>query len=269
MVGVAVSCILKGFIVFCSFLTYSQMSSALNNAEKAIREEERRKFLTHQFDLQKSRMDDLEAHAEEMRRIRHDRRQHVEVLKGLLARGDVEQAREYLQDYEDSISKNIQPPLCCNFAADTICSRYQALAKQSGIKTILSLSLSKNPGVSGSDLAVILGNLWENAIAAALDASSEQFIRLKVVEKHEKIFIRMENNFGNIVLRDDGRYLSTKAGRNYAEGIGLSSIKAAAAKYGGIAEFSHNEDVFTSSILLYPNHTKTKKNCLTGSFFYV
>lgn len=255
MVGVAVSCILKGFIVFCSFLTYSQMSSALNNAEKAIGEQERRKFLAHQFDLQKTHMEDLEAHAEEMRRIRHDRRQHVEVLKGLLARGDVERAREYLQDYEDSISKNIQPPLCCNFAADTICSRYQALAKQSGIKTILSLSLSKNPGVSGSDLAVILGNLWENAIAAALDASSEQFIRLKVVEKHEKIFIRMENNFGNIVLRDDGRYLSTKAGRNYAEGIGLSSIKAAAAKYGGIAEFSHNEDVFTSSILLYPNHT--------------
>ncbi len=95
------------------------MSSALNNAEKAIGEQERRKFLAHQFDLQKTRMEDLEAHAEEMRRIRHDRRQHVEVLKGLLAEGNVAKAREYLQDYEDSISKNIQPPFVLQ-----LCRRY-------------------------------------------------------------------------------------------------------------------------------------------------
>ncbi len=255
VIGEFSSCLLKGFIILCSFLTYSQMISALTNAEKAVKEQENVKFLAHQFDLQKTRMEDLEAHAEEMRRIRHDRRQHVEVLKGLLAEGDVAKAREYLQDYEDSISKNIQPPLCENFAADTICHRYQVLANQAAIKTELSLILTKAPGVSGSDLAVILGNLWENAITAALDTDSEPFIRLKVVEKNDKIFIRMENSFGNILVQDDGRYLSTKAGRNYVEGIGLSSIKAAAAKYGGIAQFSHNENekVFTASILLHRN----------------
>lgn len=250
-IGVIESCIIKAFIIFCAFLTYSQMISALNNAEKAVREQENRKFLAHQFDLQKMRMEDLEAHAEEMRRIRHDRRQHVEVLKGLLSHGKLEEAREYLKDYEDSISKNIQPSLCDNFAADTICQRYQTLAKQASIKTVVSLTLSKNPGISGSDLAVILGNLWENAIAATLDCNSDRFIRLKTIEKDGKVFIRMENSFENIAVQDDGQYLSTKAGRDYNEGIGLSSIKAAASKYGGVAQFTHEHNIFTASILLH------------------
>lgn len=254
-IGVIESCFLKGFIIFCSFLTYSQMIGSLTNAEKVIREQENTKFLLHQFDLQKSRIEDLEAHAEEMRRIRHDRKHHVEVLKGLLSKNEIAKAREYLNDYENSISKDFQPPLCDNFAADAICRRYQTLAKQAGIKTELSLTLSNNPGVSGSDLAVILGNLWENAIAAALDAATDNFIQFKVLERDDKIFIRMENSFENIVIQDDGKYLSTKAGRNYAEGIGLSSIKAAAAKYGGIADFSHNQQVFTSSVLLYRHNS--------------
>lgn len=254
-VGASASCIMEGFIIFCAFLAYTQMVSALNRAEEIVKQQEKTKFLAHQFDLQKTRMEELETHAEEMRRIRHDRRQHVEVLKGLLSNGEVEKAREYLKDYETSISKNVQPPLCENFAADAICRRYQALAKQAGLRVELAVALSKNPGVSSSDLAIILGNLWENAIAAALDTDADPFIRLKVIEKDDKVFIRMENSFGNIVLQDDGTYLSTKAGRYYAEGIGLSSIKASAERYGGIAEFSHDQKVFTSSILLYRHNS--------------
>lgn len=89
--------------------------------------------------------------------------------------------------------------------------------------------------------------------ASGIDAAADKFIQLKVLERDDKIFIRMENSFENIVIQDDGKYLSTKAGRNYAEGIGLSSIKAAAAKYGGIADFSHKEKVFISSVLLHQN----------------
>lgn len=75
-------------------------------------------------------MEDLEAHAEELKRIRHDRRQHAEVLKALLSEGNNEKAREYLKDYEESIRQNIQPPLCENFAADVICRRYEVLSGQ-------------------------------------------------------------------------------------------------------------------------------------------
>ena len=188
------------------------MGAALTNAEKAIMEDENLKFLSRQLELQKTRMEDMEAHAEELKRIRHDRRQHLEVLKALLADNNIEKAREYLQDYEDSIREKIQPPLCENFAADAICRRYEVLAKQSGINTNISLIPSKNPGISSSDLAVILGNLWENAITAALDSKENRFINLAAVEKDNKVLIRMENSFGGAIVKENDKYLSTKAG---------------------------------------------------------
>lgn len=71
--------------------------------------------------------------------------------------------------------------------ADTLCRRYETLAKQSGIDVTLSISLTAEPGVAGSDLAVIPGNLWENSLAAALDAAApNRFIRLQVQTKSEQ-----------------------------------------------------------------------------------
>ena len=57
------------------------------------------------------------------------------------------------------MAEAIQPPLCENFVADTLCRRYEALAKQAGVEVSISALLPKEPGVAGSDLAVILGNL--------------------------------------------------------------------------------------------------------------
>lgn len=100
--------------------------------------------------------------------------------------------------------------------ADTLCRRYEVLAKQAGIEVSISAALPKEPGVAGGDLAVILGNLWENAVAAALDADEgRRFIRLRVQAQEEQILIRMENG------------------------------------YGGMADFTYTPDTFTASVLLY------------------
>lgn len=245
---------LKILIQLCAFVTYSQTAWAVSSSAKAARESEIRVQLAHQLDLQRARVDDLESHTEEMKRIRHDRRQHVQVLRGLLEKGEVKEALAYLKDYEGSMADAIQPPLCENFVADTLCRRYEALAKQAGVKVSIHAALPKEPGVAGSDLAVILGNLWENAVAAALDAEkSRRFIRLRVQIREEQILIRMENSYGGIICQEGERFLSGKPGRDRAEGVGIASIRAMAARYGGMADFTYTPDVFTASVLLYPD----------------
>ena len=84
------------------------------------------------------------------------------------------------------MAQAIQPPLCENYVAGNIRRRYEALAKQSGIDVTADLVLPREPGIAGSDLAVILGNLWENAVAAALDApEGRRFIRLRVTNRNQ------------------------------------------------------------------------------------
>lgn len=239
-------------VCLCALVTYSQMTSAISHAAKAAHEAETHAQLAHQLDIQRTRVEDMERYADDMKRIRHDRRQHVQVLRGLLEQHQLEQALVYLDDYEGNMSAAIQPPLCENFVADTLCRRYETLAKQSGIDVTIGISLTAEPGVSGSDLAVILGNLWENALAAALDAAApNRFIRLQVQTKSEQVLIRMENGYAGAVCQKDQHFLSTKPGRNKAEGVGITSIRAVAVKYGGMADFTYTPDVFTALILLY------------------
>lgn len=243
---------LKILLNVCAFVTYSQTAWAVSSSAKAARETETRAQLAHQLDLQRARVEDMEGHAEEMKRIRHDRRQHVRVLRGLLEKGEVKEALAYLEDYEGSMAEAIQPPLCENFVADTLCRRYEVLAKQAGIQVSISAALPKEPGVAGSDLAVILGNLWENAVAAALDAGGgKRFIRLRVQAQEEQVLIRMENGYSGVVYQEGERFLSSKPGRNRAEGVGIASVRAMAARYGGMADFTYTPDAFTASVLLY------------------
>ncbi|QNM05137.1 hypothetical protein [Qiania dongpingensis] len=76
----------------------------------------------------------------------------------------MEEALSHLDDYEGSIEQAVQPPLCENYVADTLCRRYEALAKQSGIEVTTELVLPKERGIAGNNLALILENLWENVV---------------------------------------------------------------------------------------------------------
>ena len=105
------------------------MIQAVINAAKAVQEAEFHKQLSYQLNIENTRISELESHAEEIRHIRHDRRQHVQVLRGLLEHEDIQKALEYLADYEQSMAEAIKPSLCENFVADTLCRRYAALAE--------------------------------------------------------------------------------------------------------------------------------------------
>lgn len=239
-------------INLCAFVTYSQMVSAIANASKAAHEADYHAQLSSQLELQQARVEDLESHAKELKRIRHDSRQHIQVLRGFLEKGEVRESLNYLNDYEGSMATAVQTPLCSNFVADTLCRRYETLAKQSDINVTISISLPEKPGIPGSNLAIILGNLWENAICAALDAKGEKrFIRLNIQTREDKLLIRMENGYSGAVCREGERFLSTKPGRNKSEGVGISSIRSVVQRYDGIAEFTCTGDVFVVSILMY------------------
>lgn len=236
----------------CAYLTYSQMTSAILNSAKAAKEAEYRAQLSHQLELYQRRITDMESYAEEMKRIRHDRRQHIVVLRGLLMQGKAEQALSYLNEYESSISEKVQKPLCENFVVDTLCRRYEVLAKQAEIDIIIHAVLPNHCGITHSDLAVILGNLWENAITATLDAKREhRFIQVWIQNEEDSVLIRMKNGYQGVIYEEDGRFLSTKPERNLMKGIGISSIQSVASSYGGMADFTYTKDIFTASIVLY------------------
>lgn len=84
-----------------------------------------------------------------------------------------------------------------------------------------------------------------------LALQEEQYRRIsdnKMSCSANMLAITMDNGFGGSVKVEGGHYITTK-GQHL--GIGLQSVTAIAEKYSGFAEFSHEEDVFHSSVMLH------------------
>ena len=99
-----------------------------------------------------------------------------------------------------------------------------------------------------SDLAIIFGNLLENAIEACLKIDKEKrFIRISSDISYDMLIITMDNSYDGNLLSVDGRFRSTK---REGFGIGLSSVQSVAEKYGGNARFEDKDGHFQSSVYI-------------------
>ena len=176
---------------------------------------------------------------------RHDLRHQLIVIKELAGNKNPS-LTEYLDSLIHSIP-HVPKKYCENKAVNSIISHYAAICADEAImlETKLNVPESDNP-VLDNDLCLVFGNLIENAIEACRRLNNSGcFIRLNADIRYKTLIITMDNSFdGHFTVRN-GKYISSK--RNDV-GIGLSSIRSVAVKYGGETEFKTKDDVFQSSL---------------------
>jgi sensor histidine kinase regulating citrate/malate metabolism len=168
--------------------------------------------------------------------------------------------RAYLQEYADQVEEVAAAPVCENAVADALCRRYRALAAKDNIHTDVAVSLPFKTGVADADLAVLLGNLWENALEACRrQTDGEKTIRLRAQLSGNSMMISIINSFsGELRVREqsiaekDGELVlfSLKRGEE-KEGVGLASIRAIVKRYGGLDEVTYDANRFNVKVLLY------------------
>ena len=59
-------------------------------------------------------------------------------------------------------------------------------------------------------------------------------------EQNRELYIAISNSYSGKLNQKKDRYLSTHKGGN---GIGLISVAATAVRYGGTADYSHDDDI--------------------------
>lgn len=192
----------------------------------------------------------LSSRIEATRQARHDFRHHLRLLAAFLESGDYDSAKEYLEEYTRRTDVDEDFLYCANPAANLILNHYTALAHGSGIKMDISAKLPESCFVSTSDLCVLLGNILENAIEGCQrqPENEARWIQVRLVADEHKMAAAIDNSCGEINLDSSGEFLSTK---NNRQGIGLSSLRTVAKKYGGSAWFEEASGVFKSSVVLH------------------
>lgn len=193
--------------------------------------------LTQAAQAQKTYIAEAQMRDEQTRAFRHDIRNHLSVLHGLLNTENLEAAQNYLQKLENISSSLSFPCHTGNPTIDILLGEKLGRAKNYGISTDISLLLPSNDRIDDFDLCIIFSNALDNAINACLSLNGEQpFIH--ILGEQQGDFYRLE--FTNTCSADPLPPM----------GIGLKNIQAAALKYHGAMQIEKKEQYFCLHVLL-------------------
>lgn len=222
----------------------------LDTFEKRTQLEAALRYADRTMAAQKKQYDSLSAHMEEIRRARHDLRQHLAVTQTYIERNDREGLRAYISQYQKTLPQETQKVYCRNDVVNAIISCYAELAAQQGVQFEAAVEYPDPAPISNTSAVVLLGNLLENAVeACARQKKSEKWIRLHIKPSGTAFAITLDNSFSGEYNQSDGALLSSK--RDGA-GIGLRSIEEIAEQYNGFVEFQPDGAVFRASVFLNP-----------------
>lgn len=172
------------------------------------------------------------------RGFRHDLRNHLTVLDGLLQTGKPEQAQQYLQQLRVSAATLSFPVHTGSPAVDMILSDKLALASQKKIACSCSLLLPSFcwDKMDETALCAVFANALDNAIQACAACRGSKQITVSG---------QQQGNFYLIVFEN-----TCASPEPYTTGTGLSNIRAVARRYGGTVSVRQTAERFRLCILL-------------------
>jgi two-component system, LytTR family, sensor histidine kinase AgrC len=202
-----------------------------------------------QLDFQRDEYKTLSEHIAEAKAARHDLRHHLSIIEEYLQSNDTENLLNYLNEYKSSLPDDTELTLCENYASNVIVIHYTRIAKSEGVLVYTNMQLPQDIGIADSDLCIIFGNCLENALEACRRMRhGQKYIHIKSKFRANMLGISIDNSFDGIIEEKGSTILSRK--RKNEEGIGLTSVRAVAARYSGTALFEFDKSEFRASIVL-------------------
>lgn len=216
----------------------------------------RNRLYEQQLDLCSHQAEEREGYYLELHRMRHDMKNHLSGILGMVNVGQVKEAGEYIQKMlDDGIGNKVDEiSHTGNIVVDSLVNHKYALAQKDGIRFEARVFTPSVLSFHGGHLAIIFGNLLENALEACRKLPQEQrYIILEATYVKEMLQICIKNSSPKNFKKDSsGRYLTTKEDTGW-HGIGLVSVEQALADYDGELFIQYEDGEFRASVVLYGN----------------
>lgn len=187
--------------------------------------------------------DDMQTYMSVIRSQRHDYIFHVQTLHGLLIQEDYEKCKTYLnQLLKDSMAMNELLPIK-DAAISSLIYSFKNKAIQSGISMELQIENDLSQVATNVyETNKVIGNLLQNAIDETETLLDKTYgVKLSIFKRGEFCMISVSNRAKNTdPMKNYRTGYSAKSGH---EGIGIASIQALAAKYGGVVYSKVENDI--------------------------
>ena len=242
-------------LLICMFLISHFMILFIQQLKEQLETNTRNQAMERLLQIQHDQYSMLQARIAENRRARHDFRQHLRVIQDCVKRGDLEDLKSYLAEYEKQFPSHSDHIYCNSYAVNAILAFYADKAENHNIRLDVKIQMSDTPVIPETEFCVLLGNLLENALDACQTGRSESktsqpFIRVCAIQiGTSTLSIAVDNSSVFKPTWINEKLVSTKAA---GSGIGTESIRMIAEQYRGDARFEWKDGVFYASVMLNP-----------------
>ena len=215
-------------------------------------------YLTYQQNEILKQMHDQKVYSEKMltgdenlRRFRHDYRNHMIVINALLESGRTDRAREYLNNMNSNISSTLTKISTGNFISDALINNKAVMAAEYGVSIKFTGQVISS-GIADEDLCTVLANILDNSIEATKKLTGNKTVRIDAALRNGFFLMNISNPVENEVkIRKDGTIKTSK--KNQSEhGFGIKNVQKAVKKYGGTVSVTCENKVFSVDIMMKP-----------------
>lgn len=224
--------------------------------------QQQNRLYAQQLDLCNQQAEERESLYLEIRRIRHDLREHLTGLLGMVQTGQTSEAEKYIiRLLNIGIEKNpTEVSNSGNIVVDSLINHAYASAQKDNIQFNVNILVPASLPFESGHLTIILGNLIENALEACRDISDEKrFISLDISYSKNVFQLNIINNYQKKRKKDSaGNYLTTKNDTFY-HGLGLSSIHHAVSNYQGLVEIIDTNNEFQVIVIMYGSDSENAR----------
>lgn len=211
--------------------------------------EKERDIMEIQLQRQQDEMQHLQQQYEEILILRHDFRNGIDCLCGMVEQGDCSGALEYAKQFKErKVNTILSQVQCSSTMLNAVVNAKFNDAQSKGIDTSLRLVV-QIPHDLEFDLSIMLSNLLDNAIEACEKNPSNAQILLTISEEAGYYRIVVRNTIAASVLKKNQELKTEKANKKL-HGWGLRSVTDLVSKRNGLIDFYEKEGMFYVDILL-------------------
>ncbi len=200
------------------------------------------------LEIQKSYTESLQSYIKYSSKARHDFKHSVHVMSRLADEGNLSALKDYIAQYENSLTVTAPVRICKSDALNALFNHYRQQAIENNVDINWRIDLPDKSRILDVDLCSIFGNILENAIDGCCTVEEgKRYFNLTSEIKGDCLYIVSTNNYGKPLIMDGEEFSSTK---HQGKGIGLYSMKSITDVYDGIFEAGNNDGEFFVNIVM-------------------
>ena len=235
--------VLAFFLVALNIMLYLM----INQVQSLLKNKYELSLMREKMESERSRAEEATIIWDNIRKLKHDLKNHFTVLSSKLEIGDVDDCVNYLSNLNHTVESMGNLIRSGHSVIDYLIN--SKLSNLDDIQVLVSGYVGNYHDIHDVDLVSILGNILDNAIEAQEDVTGEKRIELHFLQKNASRVIVCKNTVAMSVLQNNKKLKSTK-NDSELHGIGHQIVETTVQKYHGMVNYYEEDKMFGVQIIL-------------------